>query len=196
MGKADISNEKYFWIFGFLTSLFMGWTMADLLIKWLKIVSSDIDTLCRDSFCGEFILFYASLCIFVTLVLSVYRYIFSINEKNPLRNAMWLAYHSVVFSTVFYVFRLELPFTLIVFAGAVKTFIDHIATKGNRGCSYITEESILWSAVFYGLSASLMLITLGSGFISNIGASGLLIFVTVAVLSYLTIFIKAAAEDS
>ena len=189
------SNIKYSWIVESITSLMMGWSMATWLIDRLMTLNMDINNICRNTPFGENILKLVSAYIFYVLISNVYKRICSINKDNTLRTALLMVYHVAVFSAMLSIFRVEGLLTIIVLYIVTQIYILHVETDNKDNCTHTTVKTLLYSAVCYGISASQILITLCSEYISNIKVTGLLVFVILSVLSFLALFIKAANED-
>ena len=196
MTESIIKGKNISWIPGFIWSGIIGWRMSTLLIDWLKTKNQDIRSICRHSSHGELILILISMFLLGVLIYSIYSFIVSIGNADTLRNSLLLVYHVAAFSAMLNIFLfvglLEIIVSLVL---AALSYVIHINTYGDRYYSILNKKTLLFSAICYGISASLMLNALASEYIMNTSAY-VLGFMLVFVISFVTLFFKSAVKHA
>ena len=147
-------------------------------------------------FRNAFILILISMFLLGVLIYSIYSFIVSIGNADTLRNSLLLVYHVAAFSAMLNIFLfvglLEIIVSLVL---AALSYVIHINTYGDRYYSILNKKTLLFSAICYGISASLMLNALASEYIMNTSAY-VLGFMLVFVISFVTLFFKAAVKHA
>lgn len=181
-------------IFALITSVMIGQRISSWLINHLMTVSTDISNIYRTPF-GYTILTSVSVCFFFALILNVYRYICCIREDNTLKNALFMTYHAAVFSTVLNISKADGLYAILVLVIVAVSYLMHLEGDDDHYYTRTAVKTLVYSAICYGAAVCNILIALCSEYISNIRATGVLLFFLLSVLSFLALFVKAATDS-